>query len=288
MKRILVQGAAVASLLATNAFAADLPARIYAKAPPMVDPGINWTGFYAGLNGGYSWGRANTTLLPASAFAPQGQNVNGGLAGGQAGYDWQLERNWVIGLEGDIQWTGERSSASRTSVGPRFGAFQDGTLDPSLGPDFNAIATQAANFSYNLEWFATFRGRAGVLADPRTLLYATGGLAVGAFKYSSQTTLSTQVFTPGIAGTTPFGAPIVAAGATTFDSQTRVGWTLGAGIERKFSANWSAKLEYLYLDFGSKTYLAGTAGQADVSFHDHIFRAGINYAFNPGPVVAKY
>ena len=121
-----------------------------------------------------------------------------------------------------------------------------------------------------------------------TLLYATGGLAVGAFKYSSQTTLSTQVFTPGIAGTTPFGAPIVAAGATTSDSQTRLGWTVGAGVERKFSAAWSGKLEYLYLDFGSKTYFAGTAGQADVSFHDHVFRAGINYAFNPAPVVAKY
>src|SRR6202035_3340868 len=129
---------------------------------------------------------------------------------------------------------------------------------------------------------------AGVLADPQTLLYATGGLAVGAFKYSSQTTLSTQVFTPGIAGTTPFGAPIVANGAMMSDSQTRLGWTVGAGVERKFSANWSAKLEYLYLDFGSKTYFSGTAAQADISFHDQIVRAGINYAFNPGPVVARY
>ena len=43
----------------------------------------------------------------------------------------------------------------------------------------------------------------------------------------------------------------------------------------------------LYLDFGSKTQFAGTANQADVSFHDHICRAGINYAFNPAPLVAK-
>jgi outer membrane immunogenic protein len=54
------------------------------------------------------------------------------------------------------------------------------------------------------------------------------------------------------------------------------------------AGRWSGKLEYLYLDFGSKTYFAGTANQADVSFHDHIFRASIDYAFNPAPVVAKY
>lgn len=75
---------------------------------------------------------------------------------------------------------------------------------------------------------------------------------------------------------------------STFRStDTRVGWTVGAGVERKFTRNWSAKLEYLYMDFGSKTCF-GTANQADVSFHDHVLRAGFNYAFAPTPVVAKY
>jgi len=142
--------------------------------------------------------------------------------------------------------------------------------------------------AHSLEWFATFRGRAGVLADPQTLLYVTGGLAVGEFKYTAQTTTSIQVFTPGLGGTTPNSPPFVFVGAAASSSDTRVGWTVGAGAERKFSANWSGKLEYLYMDFGSKTYFAGTVNQADVSFHDHIFRAGINYAFNPAPVVAKY
>ena len=59
MKRISIAGAAVACIFATTAFAADLAPRTYTKAPPMiVDPGYNWTGFYAGINGGYSWGRA--------------------------------------------------------------------------------------------------------------------------------------------------------------------------------------------------------------------------------------
>ena len=294
MRRISTGIAVIASLLSSGVFAADLAPRTYTKAPVMVDPGTNWTGFYVGLNGGYSWGSANTTiapfagLFPVAAFAPFRQNVDGGLAGGQIGYNWQLDRSWVLGLEGDMQWTGERSSTSLTAVGPRYGALQNHLPDPAIGPDFNAIATQTASLAYDLQWFATFRGRAGFLADPQTLLYVTGGLAVGEFKYTAQTTTSVQLFGFGATGTTPVGPPLVLAGATASSSDTRVGWTAGAGVERKFSPNWSGKLEYLYMDFGTKTYFAGTVNQADVSFHDNIFRAGINYEFNPAPVVAKY
>jgi outer membrane immunogenic protein len=67
-----------------------------------------------------------------------------------------------------------------------------------------------------------------------------------------------------------------------------VGWTLGAGVEKKFTPNWSAKLEYLYVDFGTHTYFGGTGNAVDVSFHDHIIRGGFNYAFTMGPVVARY
>jgi outer membrane immunogenic protein len=293
MKRILIAGAAIASLLTTSAFAADLAARPYTKAPVLVDPGYNWTGFYAGLNGGYSWGRADTTftpfatIFPTVPFAPMRTNVDGGLAGGQIGYNWQVDRKWVLGLEGDIQWTGERSSTSQTTVSARYGSTAIGIPFPGPGADFNAIATQIANLSYDLQWFATFRGRAGFLADPQTLLYGTGGLAVGGFRYSAQTTTSIQVFTGGLGGTTPFGAPLVLAGAGVSNTDTRVGWTLGAGVERKFTPNWSAKLEYLYLDFGRKTYFSGTANEASVRFRDNIVRVGINYEWYP-TVVAKY
>jgi outer membrane immunogenic protein len=68
----------------------------------MVDPGYNWTGFYVGLNGGYSWGRANTTIFPNSILATSlGRDVNGGLFGGQIGYNWQVNPKWVLGLEPD-------------------------------------------------------------------------------------------------------------------------------------------------------------------------------------------
>ncbi|MGB9115389.1 MAG: hypothetical protein WCC91_08930, partial [Bradyrhizobium sp.] len=58
MKRMLIGIATVTSLLATSAFAADLPARTYTKAPVYVEPVFNWTGFYVGGNIGYSWGRS--------------------------------------------------------------------------------------------------------------------------------------------------------------------------------------------------------------------------------------
>jgi outer membrane immunogenic protein len=275
MNRIVI-GMAAVSLLATGATAADLAPgtnvpRPYVKAPPMVDPGYDWTGFYAGLNGGYSWGRSNATVLPTTPFAVGiGQNVDGGLGGGQIGYNWQVDPKWVLGVEADLQATGERGRSIDALTALRIG---------SIG------VTGTASSTTDFPWFATFRGRAGVFADPSLLLYATGGLAVGEVKFGTQATLTAQLFDGGNA---PVGAPVTRTGAAVSESQTRLGWTAGVGIEKKFNRNWSAKLEYLYLDLGSATYFGGTANETAVKFHDHILRAGFNYQFAPGPVVARY
>jgi opacity protein-like surface antigen len=270
MTRILIAGAAIASLVASNAFAADLAARAYTKAPA-VAPVYSWTGFYAGLNGGYSWGRSRANVGAAPLLASIGQNVDGGLGGGQIGYNWQLDPRWVVGLEADIQGTGERGRSSDPLGSVRIG---------SIG------ITGNANSSTDFPWFATFRGRAGILADPSLLLYGTGGLAVGEVKFGTQTALTAQLFDGN--SNAAIGAPVTVLGAAFSESQTRVGWTAGAGIEKKFDPHWSAKLEYLYIDLGSKTYFGGTAAQTGVSFHDHILRAGFNYQFTAAPVVAKY
>jgi outer membrane immunogenic protein len=279
MKRIFIGIAAAASLLTTSAFAADLAARPYTKAPlPVAAPVYAWTGFYVGLNGGYSWGRTDTTLFAGTALAtPLRQDVNGGLFGGQIGYNWQVDPRWVLGLEADGQWTDQHSSRND---------FLGTTSLVLAGGDFHIVTTTSAADEWRLPWFATFRGRVGFLADPTLLLYGTGGLAVGEVKFSTQTTVTSQLFL-GSTSTTPAGPPVTTVAAAS-ESQTRVGWTLGAGLEKKFTPNWSVKLEYLYIDFGTKTYFGGTANQADVRFHDHIFRAGFNYAFSPTPVVAKY
>ena len=273
MNRLLIATAAFASLLTTTAFAADLAPRPYTKAPVIVDPGYNWTGFYVGVNGGYSWGRARATVDPGAPFAVTtfGQNVDGGLGGAQIGYNWQVDRRWVIGLEADVQGTGERGRSFN-----QLGTIRVGAIGATLFTDTTT----------SFPWFATFRARGGVLVDPSLLLYATGGLAVGEIKVATLPSGVFQLFDGN--SNNAIGAPFTVVGAGVSESQTRVGWTVGAGLEKKFAPNWSAKAEYLYMDFGTKTYFGGTANQTTVRFHDHVARVGINYQFTSGPVVAKY
>src|SRR5436305_9061199 len=97
------------------ASAADMAPR-YTKAPPAMVEVWNWTGFYIGGNAGYSWGRSNTDVsffntatgapivLPPGSITSRSFDMNGGIAGGQAGYNWQTG-NYVLGVEADIQWS---------------------------------------------------------------------------------------------------------------------------------------------------------------------------------------
>src|SRR5436309_522834 len=105
--RIWLGGLAALTLSAASAMAADLPARMPVKAPVMVPEAYNWTGFYIGGNGGYSWGRSRTDVTftgpgatpivpPAGSVTSNTFNLDGGIAGGQAGYNWQTS-NWVVG-----------------------------------------------------------------------------------------------------------------------------------------------------------------------------------------------
>jgi len=134
MKKILLSGVALVALFAAApAFAADVPVRQqpYYKAAPA--PVFNWTGFYVGGHVGYGWGNAD--------FAAGG-DVDGFLGGLQVGYNWQLSRNWVFGIEGDISGT-----------------------DINNNPGFAHI-----------DYLGTLRARVGYTWD-RTMLYGTGGLA---------------------------------------------------------------------------------------------------------------
>lgn len=287
MKRIAVGMAAALALLTSGAMAADMAPR-YVKAPPIVEPIWSWTGFYVGGNGGYSWGRSRTDVSyyntatglpiapPAGSITSASFDVNGGIAGGQAGYNWQRDQ-WVFGLEGDIQWSGEKGRASYLCAAVAIGV---GPCVPGATFLPPGSAGTALTIDQSLQWFGTLRGRAGLLAAPKWLLYVTGGLAFGEIK----TTGTMTGFTAG-------SAALASIGST---STTRAGWTVGAGVEGKITQNWSAKLEYLYMDLGSFssgpfTLLPGSTIGANVNskFTDHILRAGINYQFG-GPVVAKY
>jgi len=271
--RILVSTIAVLALAAaSSALAADLP--VNAPAPVMA-PVWNWTGFYVGLNGGYSLGRSSRDL---NFFNPlngvsivsangAGRELNGGVFGGQLGYNWQTAP-WVFGIETDAQWTGQ--TGGTTALCPVAGCF------PALTAARAGGGTAAA-LTDKLEWFGTFRGRGGVLMTPSVLLYVTGGLAYGS--------VQTEV---GLSGFTATGIPVTAVASR---SSEKFGWTIGAGIEAMFAGNWSAKIEYLYMDLGSisnSVVLPTAAGfplGANVTSRvtDSIIRAGINYHFAARP-----
>ena len=274
--------AAVATIAATSAFAADMAPR-YTKAPPIEV--WNWTGFYVGGNVGYSWGRSSTdvtyynTVTGLPIAPPPGSIVNGTfsmdgvIAGGQAGYNWQTN-NWVWGLEGDLQWSDEKGRGNFLCSGTVVG----GPCLPALTFLPGGAAGTGLALDQHLEWFGTLRARGGILANPKTLLYVTGGLAFGSIKSTAT-----------LAGFNNLGGGIVAIGS---NADVRAGWTVGAGAEFMFSKNWSGKVEYLYMDLGrfENTYVlpAGLIGvRTSSSFTDHIARVGINYHFDRA-VVAKY
>jgi outer membrane immunogenic protein len=264
---------AFAVMAATSAAsAADLAARPYTKAPVM-EPIYNWTGFYIGGNVGYSWGRSSDTSTLTNGAgvvlftSGAGANMDGVIGGGQIGYNWQVQ-NWVWGLEADIQASDQKGR--RDFLCP-IGVCTPGALIlVAPGPAVPVALDQ------KLEWFGTVRGRVGVLATPQVLFYATGGLAYGEVNTSAT----------------------IGAGAFGFNAHdTRVGYTVGAGVEGVIGGNWTAKLEYLYMDLGrtSGSFLttipALGGGVLSHSYNsritDNIVRVGVNYKFG-GPVIAKY
>ncbi|MDI1266334.1 MAG: porin family protein [bacterium] len=277
---------AFAAVAATSvASAADMAPR-YTKAPAAVVEVWNWTGFYIGGNVGYSWGRGSSDVsyfnsvtglpiaAPAGSILGGSYDMNGAIAGGQVGYNWQ-SGNWVFGLEADAQWSDEKGRGVYNCAATLAG----GPCLPALTFLPPGATGTGLTLDQHLEWFGTVRGRVGILATPKVLFYGTGGLAYGSIKT-----------TGALSGFNGNGVAVTSVGSS---SDIRFGWTVGAGVEGKINRNWSAKLEYLYMDFdtfraGTFTVVPGLVGaNVDSRFRDHVLRAGLNYTFG-GPVVAKY
>jgi outer membrane immunogenic protein len=268
------------------ASAADLAPRPYIKAPPIVAAVYDWTGFYVGANLGWSFGRARTDVTVAGApFASTSQRMEGILGGLQAGYNWQSGPA-VFGLETDIQATDQKGSS-------RLFGFIPGTPDipavpctlfdppaPACIPNTGSPAipgtpsvTSVVNYQNKLPWFGTLRGRLGFTPAERWLVYATGGLAYG--EVTTNETLNVN-----------------GAIASLSTNRTRLGWTVGAGVEAALWSNWTAKLEYLYIDFGTiNDTLTGIAPITPIvtgsRVTDQILRVGLNYRFDHA-AVARY
>lgn len=274
MKNYLIWAVALCSGLAVTAGnAADMAVKAPAKPiykAPVADP-YNWTGGYVGANVGYSWGKSDTSAIyynnTTGAFlynaGSKSFDMDGWLGGLQVGYNWQV-KNVVLGIEADIQWTGQKGSTAFTCPGPVCNLGNTGI--PAANAPVNASLDQ------KLSWFATLRPRLGFTVTPTVLAYATGGLAVGHIKTDG--TLS---------GYTSAGA---ATSSSFSDSKTKAGWTVGGGVEAKLWGKWTGKIEYLYVDLGSvdttgtlTTNHIPIRAEFSSKITDNILRAGLNYHF---------
>jgi outer membrane immunogenic protein len=167
-------------------------------------------------------------------------NFSGDMAGvtggGQLGFNWVTNNNFfgasglLIGFEGDFNGSSQNNSNGGTIAGIPF------TVDTKM------------------PWFATARGRLGIVNGP-WLVYGTGG---GAW--------------------VNYQADISAPGGTVTDHTTKSGWTAGGGVEWMFLPRWSAKIEYLFIETNSNDVtLFGQSFSAKAQ--ENVVRAGLNYHF---------
>jgi len=253
----LVLGAIVGTTLAAAGGAAADNVMVTKAPPPSSIPAdFNWTGFYAGGHLGYAWGSSNWTGPGATGSLNLSQSVDtfaetgSFFEGLQAGYNYMLPNRVVIGAEIDASFP-----AFQNLAGISIGGISNFT-SPTLG---------AVSYSETVLSSGTVRGRIGY-APGSWLFYATGG-----FAWSYDQLTLTQL----------------ASGTTDMPFLWRLGWAAGAGVEVPILPHWTARLEYLFTDYGTSSALFANAGQrfnSDFSLQE--LRFGVNYQFGNDPLTA--
>ena len=263
--KFLLASVGAIALTGSAAFAADLPSRapppVYLPPPPI----FTWTGIYIGGQVGYAWGTGANQfdgfVDDTDVDTSLGGTPNGVIGGGHVGFNYQIPNwNWFSSSGVVIGLEGSVDGTSLTNTALL--VFPDGT-------------TLSAHSNADIQ--GSIRGRLGVAWD-RVLIYATGGVAFGGFN----TTLSVSE------------PPFFASASR---SNTRVGWTVGGGIEYAITNNWSIGAEYRFTDFGTirNGDFAGLPGDEFLNEHRRLqqnqVQARITYKFDwytPPPIVAKY
>jgi outer membrane immunogenic protein len=251
MKKILLATTCLA-LSSAAAMAADMTMPMQTKAPAYA-PAFSWTGCYVGAHVG-----GGTLTSPASnSEGAANANGSGAIAGGQVGCNYQ-DGNWVFGLEGEGYWSGIKATQNSS--------FIPTVLNP--GGQAEAFGTTTKNSND-----FTIAARTGIAFD-RTLIYGKGGWAWGNYKVTS--------FDTG------FGAPPIPSSSS--QSGYLDGFMVGVGIEHALTRNWTVKLEYDYIGFGSKELafnqcsgnVCAQTGTSSVSSTKQLFKVGANYLFDLG------
>jgi outer membrane immunogenic protein len=291
MKSVTVGLVALSLVVGSSAFAADMGG----KAPPPVAPpaGASWTGFYLGGEIGGGWTNravsyagndpaANSLvggLLPTTGdqpLFPDTFNMSGVTGGFEAGYNWQVDRAWLVGIETDFNGSSLKGTGNSTSV----------LQSPPV------LFTQTVSEQQKVEWYGTVRGRLGFLPTDNLLLFASGGFAYGRVANSGTYSGNGVAGVPfqGTLGGFSFSCTTNTACFVGSSSSIKTGFTVGGGIEWLLYRNWSLKAEYQYVNLGSDalrlTANAVVAGNAPASFNAnfarddfHVVRAGVNYHF---------
>jgi outer membrane immunogenic protein len=253
MKRRLLAELLMATWLGASANAADLYKATPSRPPSPLTASFGWTGCYAGGNAGGIWDNPDW-IYKSSSFPGVSlgiASVTGGLAGVQAGCNYQVA-NWVVGLQGDYDWTS--ASGSRTSM-----------LFPPVTNQSNIRSLASATARLGYSW-------------DRFLLYVKGGGAWERDDYS----MAPNALIPGFALATA--------------SESRSGWTVGAGGEYAFLDWLTAFLEYDFYGFGTRTNTfanctvsaCGAASPAiDIKDSTFVFKAGLNFKFGPSAPPVK-
>src|SRR6202043_1262359 len=164
IRKTLVAATGLVALTVAPALAADLPARTYTKAPPMMAAVYDWSGFYLGLNGGGGSSRDCWTITSDNGVTVPSRsegchNATGGMVGGQIGYRWQAG-TWVFGVEGQGDWADLKGSNLNSTA---FIPYTNQTKVDAIG-----LLTGQVGYAWN-----------------SVLVYVKGGAAVTDNKYTS-------------------------------------------------------------------------------------------------------
>lgn len=245
-------------MLAGAASAADLKPIV--KAPPAAAAAAtyNWTGFYVGGHAAWAWTDKSWSI--SGSGAPVADYTENGFAGGgQIGFNWQTGA-WVLGAEAEMSWSQIRKGVVWTDPDPT--PWVDPDPAPVKGGRVTTVRTGTT-----VENFGSIAGRLGYAWD-RSLFYVKGGAAWAHDVY--------RAFNANTADETLIAS---ASGA-------RWGWMIGAGLEYGLTPNWSAKVAFDYLDFGTERIaLVSIPGAApptrdfDVRQSISVVKVGLNYRF---------
>lgn len=241
MKKLFVALAIVSAASSTSVFAAGLV--------PIEPVSFDWTGFYLGGHAGIASAKYESEQTrdgdvgEANLFDYPGGTDTGFFGGVQAGYNIQMQ-SIVLGIEGDLGGI----SVSDNSTGPS----HDDSVD-STGYDYTSV-------DYGL--YGVIAGRLGFAVD-RALFYAKGGLAIADINNRSY----------------EFGDGAIEIDEDHRENGTKVGWTLGGGFEYAFNDNWSGKIEYLHMDFGSDSVNNLEGDTIEFRNRADTVKIGINYQF---------